>query len=112
VNHHKVVIDLLGPLLQKINVDAADLDGSTLKQFTEQITKGIIGTTIAAGMNMGDSYEQRFAESSGAEKDRLSKLRSANSQDMEQHRRAGRAGRAARRAGEPPVPSPEGDARP
>lgn len=109
VNHHKVVIDLLGPLLQKINVDAADLDGATLAQFTEQITKGIVGTTIAAGMNLGDSHEQRFAESIGAEKERLDKFRAANSHGMGQ--REPKPGRAKTAEGVAPRGG-EGGARP
>jgi len=47
-NHHKIVLELLGPLLNKINVGADDIDGATLSELAEKVSRGIIGTTLAA----------------------------------------------------------------
>jgi hypothetical protein len=47
-NHHKIVLDLLGPLLERINVGADDIDGASLAELADKVSKGIIGTTLAA----------------------------------------------------------------
>lgn len=73
--HHKIVVDLLGPLLAKINLDPDDLDGASLSELAEQVSKGIIGTTIAAVCEAHTVLVPRHCRSS-ARSARISRLQS------------------------------------